>query len=237
VHTVENLNAHPGQGLTAPPAPLGFGEYRLDGFFGALAPGKVTFLESTTPFVFDVSYLMMVNALREPGAHVVLVDGCNRVNPYVLVNLCKRFRVKPGPALDRVHICRAFTAYQMSTIIEDQLEEVAKSARLLIASGLQRPYQDKDVWHKEADVLVRRAAQHVKAVTTRHGIVSVITDHSTGAAGVDFRPHLIEASHRHLRFTRLPRKLRLHDEDNDTTMDYLPVPLNQSVLDEFWEVV
>jgi hypothetical protein len=238
LHTLDNRPS-PGheQQLSPVPGPLGFGEHRLDGFFGPLEPGKLTLLESTTDYVFDVTYLAMVTALREPGAQVIFVDGCNRINPYVIVNLCKRFRIRPRPALERVQICRAFTAYQMSAIIEDQLEERAKGARLLIACGLQRPYQDKDVWHKEADVLVRRAVQHVRTLTTRYNVVSLVTDHTLGRGGPDFRAHLVEASHRYLRFTRLPKKLRLHDEDRGRTMDYLPVPLNQSVLDEFWEVL
>lgn len=235
INACESTDQNEGK-LSPALGPLGFGERRLDRFFGPLDPGKVTFLEATTPFVFDLVYLMVVNALRSPDAQVVYVDGCNRINPYEIVHLCKRYRMDPGHALDRLHICRGFTAYQLSAIIEEQLEEHSKDARLIIVSGMQELYRDKDVYHKEAEILVERASYHVSSLVNRVGAVGLITD-IAGPQGKDLRFRMLGACYRHLRLTRLTRRLRLHDMDHEITLDYLPVPLQQMVLDDFWDVI
>ena len=212
--------------------PLSFGERRLDSFFGPLEPGKVHLLESTTHFIFDAVYMAMAEALRDPEARVVFVDGGNRMNPYALVRLCKRFRLDPDRCLERVLVSRAFTAYQMSSIIEDSLEPQLSDGALLIVSQLQALYQDKDVWYREAEVLVKRASEHVRALTERHGTVTLVTDvpHQSKS---DFGDILAENSDRHLRFLNLRRRLRLQDARTGRSVDYLPVPLNQAILDDY----
>ena len=69
-----------------------------------------------------IVYQVVVEVLREEGINAVQVDGCNMANPYEIVKIAKRAGMNPKPLLDRVSICRDFTAYQMSTIIDDKLE-------------------------------------------------------------------------------------------------------------------
>ena len=73
--------------------------------------------------------------------------------------------MNPKPLLDRVRICRLFTAYQMSTIIDDKLERELPGARILIVTGIQYLYQDRDVKKVEAKVTFRRAAGSIRTFT------------------------------------------------------------------------
>ncbi len=72
------------------PRPVIFGERRLDEFFGNLVPGELVYIETTTAFLFDAMYLLMVNALRNPDARVVYVDGCNAMDPYKITRMKHR---------------------------------------------------------------------------------------------------------------------------------------------------
>lgn len=216
-------------------APLSYGARRLDAFFGPLMPGQVVLMESNSHYVLDVAYMAMASVLREPGASVVYVDGCNSANSYRIVSLCKRYRIDPDRALDRVHVCRAFTAYQMSSIIEEQLEPEANGARLLIVAGLRELYEDRDVRPEEASVLLARAAGHIKELAKRHGFAALVAE-----IGDCKKSELVDSmagsSDRHLRLLQGKRRMRLADVATGLTTDYRPVPFHQTLLDEFWEV-
>ncbi|MDP7265859.1 MAG: hypothetical protein QGH39_09925 [Candidatus Thermoplasmatota archaeon] len=211
---------------------LSFGEPGLDRFFGPLEPGTITYIESSTSFLFDVTYKIIAAALRDLRSRAVHVDGCNMLNPYRMVKTMKRFRMNSANALERVSVCRAFTAYQMSAIIDNALEERVRDAALLVVSGIQYLYQDRDMRHKEAKVMLRRASHIIGELTARFGLVTVISD--------IMRPHtrylgdiLTDVCHRHVGFARLGKGIRLSDLGAGVAVDHKPVPPYQTILDEF----
>ena len=213
---------------------LSFGVRGLDLILAPLEPGKVTYIESTTSFVFDVIQRLVIRALSEPDGTVVFVDGCNRMNPYGLVRLCKRFRINPGEALGRMVIARAFTAYQMSSIIEEKLAERVPGSRLLVVSGIQYLYQDADVGDKEARVLLMRANRLINDLARDHFPVTVVTDIRRHGRR-NFRSTLVENCHRHLFFAFQRRRIRIHDIHAGTVVDYVRIPLYQTLIEDFTE--
>jgi len=198
-------------------------------------PGRVVLMESNSYYVLDVAYMTMASVLMEPGASVVYVDGCNSANSYRIVSLCKRCRVDPDRALDRVHVCRAFTAYQMTSIIEEQLEPEANGARLVVVAGLRELYEDRDVRPEEATALLARASEHIRRLAREHGLAVLVVD-----IGDCRRNTLVDAiagsSDRHIRLLQGKRRVRLVDVATGLATDYRPVPFCQTLLDEFWAV-
>jgi len=211
---------------------LSFGEPGLDRFFGPLNSGTITYIESSTSFLFDVTYRIIATALRTPGSRVVHVDGCNMLNPYRMVGAMKRFRMDYASALERVSVCRAFTAYQMSAIVDNALEEKVRDAALLVISGIQYLYQDRDMRDKEAKVMLRRASHIIDELTDRFGLVTVISDIMRPRARY-LGDILTNVCHRHVGFTRLGKRIRLHDLGAGVAVDHRPVPPYQTILDEF----
>jgi len=211
---------------------LSFGERGLDLILAPLEPGKVTYMESTTSFVFEVIRRLVMRALSETDGTVVFVDGCNRMDPYGLVGLCKRFRIDPRDALGRMIVARAFTAYQMSSIIEEKLAEKVPGSRLLVVSGIQYPYQDTDVGDREARVLLTRANRLIYDLARDHFPVTVVTDIRRHGRR-DFRSALVENCDRHLFFAFQGRRIRIHDIHAGIVADYVQIPLYQTLIDDF----
>lgn len=211
---------------------LSFGEPGLDRFFGPLKPGTVTYIESSTSFLFGVTYMIIAAALRGPGSRAVHVDGCNMLNPYRMVRAMKRFRMDPTSALERVSVCRAFTAYQMSAIIDGALEERLQGASLLVVSGIQYLYQDRDMRNKEAKVMLRRASHIIDDLTNRFDLVTVISDITRPRARY-LGDILTNICHRHVGLARLRKGIQLCDLDAGVAVEHRPVPPYQTILDEF----
>ena len=94
----------------------------LDEFIGGFPSSQVTLIDSSDRLLFDVVHLLCINQVIGDGREVVWVDGGNSINPYHLAGLCKRQRVNAQEALDSINVSRAFTAYQMVTLIDEMLE-------------------------------------------------------------------------------------------------------------------
>ncbi|MEM2507621.1 MAG: hypothetical protein QXF61_11320, partial [Nitrososphaeria archaeon] len=55
------------------------------------------------------------------GLEVVFIDGGNSFNPYFLAEVARGFGLDPRYVLERIHVSRAFTAYQLSALILEKL--------------------------------------------------------------------------------------------------------------------
>jgi hypothetical protein len=55
------------------------------------------------------------------GIEVVVLDGANRFDPYMVSSFAKKASIPPENLLKRIRIARAFTCYQMATLVEEKL--------------------------------------------------------------------------------------------------------------------
>jgi hypothetical protein len=209
----------------------------LDDFVGGFPSSQVTLIDSSDRLVLDIVHLLCVNQVLEEGREVVWVDGGNSVNPYALTSLCKRFRVRSGEVLESVNVSRAFTAYQLVTLIEDMMEaEVARtSAGLLVVTSFPDLFQDKDMWWSESLQLMKRCLSAMREVTKRHDTVTLVTN-------LGLSKMLYKKSLRSLMYSSADRVLRIENQrsalrvslvDQGRSMLYHPVPYYQRTLDEF----
>jgi hypothetical protein len=209
----------------------------LDDFIGGFPSSQVTLLDSSDRLVLDVVHLLCVNQVLEEGREVVWVDGGNSVNPYALTSLCKRFRVRSGEVLESVNVSRAFTAYQLVTLIEDMMgAEVARTgAGLLVVSSFPDLFQDKDMWWSESLQLIKRCLSSIREVTRRHDTVTLVTN-------LGLSKMLYKKSLRSLMYSSADQVLRVENQraalrvslvNEGRSMLYHPVPYYQRTLDEF----
>jgi Rad51 len=86
------------------------------------------------------------------GTNVVFIDGANTFRLYQTTRLARLCQMDPKQALDHIYISRAFTAYQMTTLILQKLEDAIKTcdAKLVIISDIAAMFLDKDVEEEEA---------------------------------------------------------------------------------------
>ena len=96
--------------------------FRLDELIGGFEASQVALLDSSNRFVFDLTSLLCVQAVSTFDEELVFVDGGNSIDPYGIANICRRKGHDKGQMLSQINVARAFTAYQLVTLInEDDL--------------------------------------------------------------------------------------------------------------------
>ncbi len=220
----------------AAPRRLCSGVQAIDGFMGGFAPGRVTLLRGLhhAPTLLQ---RLLVLAVLDLDVDVVLVDGGNVADPFSLSAVCRRLRVRPREVMSRVHIARAFTSFQMSSILEDALpialEEHAPG--VLAITCVDELYHDDNVGRDQATVLLGRALDRVKELTEGAGLITLMADlrlrprrtMDRFSAILDGRAHEVVTLERRSR-----RTLRLRRRDGTTAVLASPPP-GQLSLDEF----
>src|SRR4030066_2318411 len=56
--------------------------------------------------------------LAGKGIGVIVLDGANRVDPYIVSSFARKVLIPPERLLKGIRIARAFTCYQMATLME-----------------------------------------------------------------------------------------------------------------------
>lgn len=144
--------------------------------FEAAPPGKLLCLHGDTPEVFRLSLHAASHALLR-GVPVALVDGANRFDVYSIAEFARwvasraRQRVTPGQLLERIHVARAFTCYQMEATITERLPAFLKQNGVTTAMifGLLDTFYDEQAPLFEVKASLQRiivALQQLKAENT-----------------------------------------------------------------------
>ena len=147
------------------PVRLPFNMRNIDELFSGFEVGDFAVLHGTTA-VLPMSLLLCVRAqlprqLGGLGTDVVFVDGGNTFRLYKVSRLAQIHQLNPRNVLERIHIARAFTAYQLTSLIMDKMEATVKRLRvkLVVVSDIAGLFMDKDIPDEEA----RRLFSHVTA--------------------------------------------------------------------------
>lgn len=100
-----------------------------------------------------------------PRHPLLVVDGANALNPYLLSDLARRMGQAPGTLLASVHISRVFTAHQLEAAVADRLAGAVATRRAggVLLAGLLDLLHDEDLSAAEAWRIFRR----MRAVITR----------------------------------------------------------------------
>lgn len=209
----------------------------IDGLIGGFRSSKVALFEGNSSYPSSLLHLLCVKAVAELDEEVVWVDGGNAVDPYALSALCKRMRLDKRDVLSRVNISRAFTAYQLVTLIDDRLEEEVRdsSPAMVVVSSLTDMFLDKDMKWMEAYQLLRRCAEGIRRVTRDYETISLVTSRTPGHVAHNERmvgllraeaDLVVRMDDRRDGITiRLPREGR--------SAIFHPVPWNQMTLSDF----
>jgi hypothetical protein len=140
--------------------PARFGEMNvldllgLEGWehYGAFVPKTLFWGEGTMTFS---SYL--AGLVAASGMKPIFVDGANGFDPYIVSRFARRHSLTPTHLLKEIVIARAFTCYQLSTLVRERLEEMIHPQRnqVAIILGPVTTLLDEDVPDREVNLLFR----------------------------------------------------------------------------------
>jgi hypothetical protein len=128
----------------------------INQLFPGFAPGDFAMLHGSHA-VQSLATLLSIRAqlptqLGGLASNVLFIDGANTFRLYQTTRLARLCHLDPKQVLDRIYISRAFTAYQMTALIPQKLEDAVKTcnAKLVIISDIAAMFLDKDVEEEEA---------------------------------------------------------------------------------------
>ena len=148
-------------------------------------PGDFAVLHGS-PSVSYLTTLLCVRAqlpaqLGGLGSSIVFVDGANTFRLYQIANLARLHGLDPQQALYNIRIARAFTAYQMETLVQKNVVETVEkfNSKLVIISDIAASFLDEDVGDEEAYFLYRDMLDYLSSFAERNRVVLIAT----------YRPH------------------------------------------------
>ncbi len=103
--------------------PLGFPT--LDTVFPGFELGDIAVLHgnAASQMAFALSVRAQLSLGHSGlGSSIIFVDGGNMFDPYAIAEIASGYGLDPKDALEKIHISRAFTAYQLSSLILNKLE-------------------------------------------------------------------------------------------------------------------
>jgi hypothetical protein len=104
------------------------------------------------------------------GMSVIVLDGANRFDPYRVSSFARSALIPPERLLKRIRIARAFTCYQMATLIGEKLPlllEAIPRKPWAILLGPATTFLDEDVPEMKARSLFDRALDKVEGMASR----------------------------------------------------------------------
>jgi len=111
------------------------------------------------------------------GTNVTFVDGGNTFRLYDVSTIAQVHELDPKEVLERIFISRAFTAYQMTSIVFDRLRETVErySSKLVVVSDIAGLYLDKDVPEREAKHVFSQLTLCLSRIAEENHVLVVAT--------------------------------------------------------------
>ncbi len=153
----------------------------VDELFPGFAPGDFAVLYGS-PSVISLTSLLCIRAQLPPqlgglGSNVVFIDGGNTFRLYKITRLAKLHQINPRQTLERIFISRAFTAYQLTSLILDKLEETVQTynSKLVVISDIAGFFLDNDIPNEEAQRVYSQIISYLSSFAKKHQITIIVT--------------------------------------------------------------
>lgn len=134
--------------------------------------------------VLPLSQLLCLQYLGQ-GKPVVLVDGANAVNPYLLSDAARAQGLDLHRVLGAVHLSRVYTCHQLEALLTEHLQPAIASFHpgAVLCLGLLDTLYDEDVPATEAARIFRRIAAAILEAASRVPILAVCPDPDVPGGG------------------------------------------------------
>ncbi len=158
---------------------LALGIPQLDSVFPGFHRGNFAVLVGRSLGAM-VLFLLSVRCqlpFREGGlnSRVVYIDGGNTFDLYAVSALARQCGLEPRSVLEKISVSRAFTAYQLTALVFEKLEETLKRYRskLVVVSDITGLFLDRDVPKNEGRDIFLKMIRFLSDLASRRRIVVV----------------------------------------------------------------
>lgn len=107
----------------------------------------------------------------------IFVDGANTFRLYNISRIAQFHNLNPKQVLDQIYVARAFTAYQMRSLITQKLPQVIKEtgAKLIIISDIAAAFLDDDIPDEETQKIYSQVATYLGKFAKENQVIIVAT--------------------------------------------------------------
>jgi hypothetical protein len=99
-------------------------------------------------------------------------------DPYRIAQYARKMELNQEEILEHIRISRAFTVYQLTTLIQDMLEPIIKryTPKTLIIERFPSLYLDSDISSKEAQTLLKNNLAKIRELTSEYSLITIFTN-------------------------------------------------------------
>ena len=182
--------------------PLTSGIARLDGMLGGFEMGELVYLKGDLS-ASSLSHLLAVRAQLPAkrgglGSPVIWLDGGNTFNPYGIAELSRGLGLDLERVLKSIYLSRAFTCYQMSSLVLEKLWDAVERFRskFVVISDLPFLYIQSDIPRKEAAKAFAPVVEELRTSPKRRNvlILSTALEYSFTAQGSEIHETLVSSA-------------------------------------------
>ena len=137
---------------------------------------SITVIEGTFDSTLKILFRLSVDSIIVLDKDILFIDCWNTFNPYDILRILKSYNIKSNieqrKILSRIHIVRAFTDYQLDTLVKGLNAAIKEwNPAILIISYLPNLFYNDKNNGRLFDSLIK----HLKSVTISSDIITVAT--------------------------------------------------------------
>lgn len=161
--------------------PLTSGIARLDGMLGGFETGELILLDGDLS-ASSLSHLLAVRSQLPAkkgglGSPVIWLDGGNTFNLYGITEYSKGLGLDPERVLKSIYLSRAFTCYQMSSLVLEKLWDAVErfKSKFVVISDLPYLYLESDIPKREAAKAFAPVIEELRSSPRRKDVLVLST--------------------------------------------------------------
>jgi hypothetical protein len=177
-HVIEKSEFLTAKDMLKPTVAVLSGIRELDDILGGFKSGEITFIDGDSSLISNIPNQICVNTYCMFHSNIVYIDGGICADPYKISDYARKMEVSQKEVLEHILISRAFTVYQLTTLIQDRLEAtiIRYKPLTLIIGRFPILYLDSDVPTKEAQTLLRSNLHKIRELTTKYNLITIFTN-------------------------------------------------------------
>ena len=153
----------------------------VNDLFPGFAPGDFAVVHSS-PSVTYLTSLLCVRAqlpsqLGGLDGNVVFIDSVNTFNPSQISRIAQTNHLNQKQTLERIYLFRAFTAYQVMTLITKRLQDAVEkyNAKLVVISDITGLFLNEDIPDEEAARFFSHVVAYLQNFAREKQIIVIAT--------------------------------------------------------------
>jgi hypothetical protein len=154
----------------------------VDVLFPGFAPGDFAVIYGS-PSTDSLTSLLCVRAqlpskLGGLNSNVVFIDGGDTFRTNKFFRFAKLQHVALKQALDNIHVFRVFTAYQMTQLIMERLQNIVEKydAKVVVISDIAGLFLDRNIPDDEARRVFSQVVAYLQSFACRNQIILIATN-------------------------------------------------------------